>query len=65
MLAIASKSLPLKPATANMASKLFITGTVLFSGSIYVLVLSGYKKLGIITPFGGTALILGWLSLML
>ena len=38
-------------------------GMLVFSGSLYVLVLSGQKWLGAITPLGGTALIIGWLML--
>jgi uncharacterized membrane protein YgdD (TMEM256/DUF423 family) len=39
---------------------LFIVGTVLFSGSLYALSLSGVKFLGAVAPFGGLALMLGW-----
>lgn len=42
---------------------LFVCGTVLFSGSLYVLSLSGARWLGMITPFGGLALLAGWLCL--
>ena len=40
---------------------LFIAGTVLFSGSLYALSLSGAKWLGAITPLGGLAFVIGWL----
>jgi len=40
--------------------RLIVAGIVLFSGSLYVLSLSGESKLGIITPFGGVALLAGW-----
>ena len=39
---------------------LFIAGTVLFSGSLYALSLSGVTWLGAITPFGGVAFLSGW-----
>jgi uncharacterized membrane protein YgdD (TMEM256/DUF423 family) len=42
---------------------LFVAGTVIFSGSLYVLSLSGVKWLGAVTPFGGLALLAGWLCL--
>jgi len=42
---------------------LFASGTVIFSGSLYALSLSGEKWLGLITPFGGLALLAGWLCL--
>lgn len=38
----------------------FITGIVLFSGSLYLLALSDMKWLGPITPLGGLAFIVGW-----
>ncbi len=41
----------------------FIIGSVLFSGSLYALALSGIKILGAITPLGGVAFLLGWLLL--
>ncbi len=45
------------------AGWLLFAGTLVFSGSLYVMVLSGQKWLGAITPLGGTALIIGWLML--
>lgn len=45
------------------AGWLFVLGTVLFSGSLYALVLSGVRGLGVITPVGGVAFIGGWLCL--
>ena len=41
---------------------LFIAGIVLFSGSLYLMALTGETKLGIITPVGGVLLICGWLA---
>jgi uncharacterized membrane protein YgdD (TMEM256/DUF423 family) len=38
-------------------------GIILFSGSLYALSLTGISKLGIITPLGGTAFIIGWILL--
>ncbi|AGY58341.1 DUF423 domain-containing protein [Gloeobacter kilaueensis] len=43
----------------------FIAGTLIFSGSLYALSLSGIKWLGAITPLGGAAYLLGWLCLAL
>ena len=45
------------------AGKLFALGIVLFSGSLYALALSGVTALGMITPLGGMAFLLGWLCL--
>ncbi|MFA7554571.1 MAG: DUF423 domain-containing protein [Spongiibacteraceae bacterium] len=42
---------------------LFIAGLLVFSGSLYVLALTGVKWLGAITPLGGLAFIGGWASL--
>jgi uncharacterized membrane protein YgdD (TMEM256/DUF423 family) len=42
------------------AAWLLLAGTVVFSGSLYLLVLTGARWLGAITPFGGVALIAGW-----
>ena len=41
----------------------FILGIILFSGSLYILTLADMKMLGIITPFGGTLLLIGWACL--
>jgi len=43
---------------------LFIIGTLLFSGSLYALSLTGVRGLGLVTPIGGVALLLGWLCLL-
>ena len=51
------------PATAKLlgwAGNSFLIGTVIFSGSLYVLCLTGITWLGAITPLGGVALIAGW-----
>ncbi|MDI2592531.1 DUF423 domain-containing protein [Pseudomonas sp. 681] len=41
----------------------FAIGIVLFSGSLYLLTATGISKLGIITPFGGLAFLVGWFCL--
>lgn len=45
---------------ARAAGWLFVTGIVLFSGSLYLLALTGIRGIGIVTPLGGAAFILGW-----
>jgi len=45
------------------AGWLLLAGMVLFSGSLYLMALTGVRWLGAITPLGGTAFILGWLWL--
>lgn len=42
------------------AGWLFVAGITIFSGSLYVLALTGARWLGAITPIGGVCLILGW-----
>ena len=49
--------------TLMFAGYAFVIGILMFSGSLYVLVLSGQRWLGAITPIGGLALILGWFLL--
>jgi uncharacterized membrane protein YgdD (TMEM256/DUF423 family) len=48
---------------AVWAGWLFAAGTVLFSGSLYALALSGVRALGAVTPLGGVAFIGGWIAL--
>ena len=45
------------------AGYLFIAGIVIFSGSLYLLVLTDTRWLGAVTPLGGVAFIAGWLLL--
>ena len=40
-----------------------LAGIALFSGSLYVLSLTGVRWLGAITPIGGVAFLLGWVLL--
>ena len=40
---------------------LMLAGIILFSGSLYVLSVSGLRWLGMVTPFGGVALIAAWI----
>ncbi len=47
----------------QVAGYSFLVGTVVFSGSLYALVMTGNRSLGAITPVGGAALIFGWLLL--
>ena len=48
------------PAGVGPAAWLFVVGIVLFSGSLYALVLTGTRWLGAITPIGGVAFLVGW-----
>lgn len=48
---------------ARITGWLFVAGTLLFSGSLYALTLTGVTILGAITPLGGLAFLAGWLIL--
>ena len=47
----------------NAAGILFVAGIVLFSGSLYLMSLTGARWLGAITPLGGLAFLVGWIWL--
>ncbi|MRI31589.1 DUF423 domain-containing protein [Endozoicomonas sp. OPT23] len=47
------------------SGRLFIAGLLLFSGSLYLMALTGITWLGAITPLGGVSFMLGWLLLAL
>lgn len=49
--------------TVDAAGWCFLAGTLIFSGSLYALALTGLRSLGAITPIGGALLLAGWLSL--
>jgi uncharacterized membrane protein YgdD (TMEM256/DUF423 family) len=49
--------------SVRLAGWLFVAGTLLFSGSLYLLALSGTRWLGAVTPLGGLCFLAGWLSL--
>jgi uncharacterized membrane protein YgdD (TMEM256/DUF423 family) len=50
----------LKNTSLSISGWSFLTGIFLFSGSLYLLALTGATWLGAITPFGGIAFLLGW-----
>jgi uncharacterized membrane protein YgdD (TMEM256/DUF423 family) len=47
----------------SMAGWSFVSGIVLFSGSLYLLAITGIRWFGAITPVGGLAFLLGWVGL--
>ena len=49
----------------NAAGFLFLAGIVIFSGSLYLMTLTGARWLGAITPIGGMCFIAGWIVLAL
>lgn len=48
---------------ATTAAIFFLAGIILFSGSLYALAFTGMRGLGLVTPFGGLALLVGWAML--
>jgi len=49
---------------AGLAGWLFAAGILVFSGSLYVLAITGTRWLGAVTPFGGAAFLAGWALLV-
>ena len=52
-------------ALATSGGWFFVAGILLFSGSLYLISLSGLRWLGAITPIGGAAFLVGWVCLAL
>lgn len=48
----------------NLSAVLFLAGIMIFSGSLYILVFSGVKAWGAVTPVGGLCLLAGWAVLL-
>lgn len=63
LLAVALLAVQVPGRLMTWAGISFVVGIVLFSGSLYLLTLTGVTRLGIITPFGGLAFLVGWLLL--
>jgi uncharacterized membrane protein YgdD (TMEM256/DUF423 family) len=53
----------LSEASAGRVCWLLLAGIILFSGSLYILAITGNRSLGMITPFGGVAFIAAWVVL--
>ena len=60
---LSSAVIPPQVTWLKWSGNLFAIGIVIFSGSLYVLALSGVRWLGAITPLGGLAFLAGWISL--
>ena len=60
---LAADRLTQNQSLVNASGWAIVIGIILFSGSLYVLSLSGIKVLGAITPFGGVAFLAGWVML--
>ena len=59
-----ARPMALVPGWHRVASGCFAAGIVLFSGSLYLLALSGIRALGMITPLGGVLFLLGWAAVV-
>ena len=59
MLIVASMA-KLRESTAELVCWLLLAGILLFSGSLYMLALTGTRSLGAVTPFGGVAFLVAW-----
>jgi uncharacterized membrane protein YgdD (TMEM256/DUF423 family) len=62
LLAIGIVARNLEAPLLRISAMLIVTGIALFSGSIYALSFGAPRPLGIVTPFGGLALIAGWVA---
>lgn len=65
LLAVGFLALRIDNGATKFAGSAFCLGIILFSGSLYALVFSGERWLGMIAPVGGAAFIAGWLALAL
>ena len=63
ILPLFAKAGALSETSATRIALVLCAGILLFSGSLYVLAVTGIRTLGIVTPFGGVAFIAGWLML--
>ena len=62
---VAWLSVQFQDSKITLAGIFMIAGIVLFSGSLYLLAVTGHKWLGVITPLGGLSFLLAWLFLFL
>lgn len=51
-----------RAAWLDRAGWLFVAGIILFAGSLYLMTFTNQRWLGAVTPFGGVAFLLGWVS---
>ena len=63
LLAVAWAATRWPGAATTSAGWLFVAGTLLFSGSLYALSLTGVRSVGAVTPLGGVAWLIGWACL--
>jgi uncharacterized membrane protein YgdD (TMEM256/DUF423 family) len=61
----ASAAVPALRLWTAVAGWSFLLGSLIFSGSLYILAVTGLRWLGAITPIGGVAMLVGWVALAL
>ncbi|MFO0932034.1 MAG: DUF423 domain-containing protein [Planctomycetota bacterium] len=64
LLAVALASARAPHRAWRVAGLAFVAGTVLFSGSLYAMALGAPRALGMVTPLGGTAFLVGWAAIL-
>jgi uncharacterized membrane protein YgdD (TMEM256/DUF423 family) len=64
LLAIAAQARPAPAGLLRLSAVALLLGILLFSGSLYLLALTHWQGFAWITPFGGTALLIGWALLL-
>jgi len=65
LLAVAWAATQFHQGLAHTSGWLFVIGTIIFSGSLYLLTFTGVKTWGAVTPIGGVLLLAGWITLAL
>lgn len=65
LIAIAGSSQFISGSFTSAACWLMVIGTLIFSGSLYTLTLTGIRAWGAVTPIGGVLLLMGWLSFII
>ncbi len=63
LLAVALLGAQRPTGAVRLAGWAFLSGTVVFSGSLYLLSFTGVRWLGAVTPLGGVAFLVGWVAL--
>jgi uncharacterized membrane protein YgdD (TMEM256/DUF423 family) len=49
----------------NFSANWFLSGALIFSSALYLMAFTGHRELGILTPIGGTLLLVAWLNLII
>lgn len=62
IVALLARNIELK--MVDISGWLFLIGIILFSGSLYIIVFTGFQLIEVLTPIGGFAFTFGWLGLM-